>query len=100
MITAENISIFIQVCTLIGIVFAVYLYFRKPQEKSEMNDALFNQRLDSMRELVINLRDNHIHTLESKLDSHIADNQKYVESDIKWKAKLETVIEERLPAKK
>jgi len=65
-----------------------------------MNDALFNNRLDTMKDLFINLRDNHIHTLETKLDSHIADNQKYVESDIKWKARLETLFNERLPSKR
>ena len=75
MITQENISIVLQVATLVGIVFAVYLYFRTPQEKGEINDRLFQERLDNMQDLFINLRDNHIHTLETKLDRHIEESQ-------------------------
>lgn len=86
MITAENISIAIQILTLGGIVFAIYNTFRKPQETSEINDAVFDEKIkslsistetkiDTVKELVINLRDNHLHTVENKIDKHISDSQ-------------------------
>lgn len=52
-------------------VFAVFLYFKKPQEQEEIKSAVFEEKITSLRELVANLRDNHIHTIESKLDKHI-----------------------------
>jgi len=87
MITTENISIVIQIATLIGIIFGVYLYFRKPQEKSEQNDAVFsvefknleksfNEKFTQSDRELANLRDNHIHTINEKLDKHIESQSK------------------------
>ena len=52
-------------------VFAVFLFFRRPQEKGEVNDAIFDERFSALKDLVVNLRDNHLHTIESKLDNHM-----------------------------
>jgi hypothetical protein len=71
MITEQNISIVIQIATLLGIVFGVYAYFRKPQEKGELTDAVFAQRFTQFDRDLANLRDNHIHTISEKLDKHI-----------------------------
>lgn len=107
MITEENISIALQVATVIGMIFAVYLYFRKPQEKSETNDAVFDEKLcnlskntdekiGNLKDLVINLRDNHIHTLQSKLEDHIKESQdiaiKSAERQGEISAKLDMLI--------
>lgn len=100
MITPENISILIQISTLVGILFGVYFYFRKPQERNEINDVLFGQELKFLKDMVINLRDNHIHSIEIKLDKHIDDNQNYFHNDIKWKSRIEAIMEERLPCHK
>ena len=103
-ITEENISIVIQIATLIGIIFGVYLYFRKPQEKSETNDAIFgvefknlektfnDKFLQSDRELA-NLRDNHIHTLGVKMDKHIDDQGKNEMLVCEKLARLETKLD-------
>jgi hypothetical protein len=53
-------------------VFAVFLFFRRPQEKGEINDAIGDERYTSLKDLVLNLRDNHLHTIETKLDNHIS----------------------------
>jgi hypothetical protein len=87
------------VIAIISAIFAVYLYFRKPQELSESNDRLFNYQLDEMSKTITNLKDNHLHTLQTKLDCHIDENHKYVQEDIKWKSKMETLLDERLPRK-
>ena len=73
MITQENISLVIQLVTLLGIIFGVFTFFRKPTEDLETKDAVFNVRFDALEKLVVNLRDNHIHTLDEKIDKHIAD---------------------------
>lgn len=75
MFNQENLSTLLQVLTLIGIIFAVYLYFRKPQETSMENDIRADEKYNALRDIVINLRDNHFHTLEQKFDSHIKESQ-------------------------
>ena len=93
MITAENISIVIQISTLVGIIFAVYLYFRKPQEKGEMNDAVYAEKFSALEKTVVNLRDNHLHTLDLKID----ETNKRVGGVELQVTKIATILEERLP---
>ncbi len=96
MITEENISIIIQIATLIGIIFAVYLYFRKPQEKSETTDAVFEERMknyENTTEKATQLALNHSHTVESKLDSHIKESQAKGEADARWQGRIEALLE-------
>ena len=93
MITEQNISIIIQIATLVGLVFGVYLYFRKPQEKGELTDAVFAQRFTQFDRDLANLRDNHIHTLTTKLDDHIVSQQKNELTVCEKLARIETKIE-------
>jgi len=94
MLLQEKISIIMQIATLIGLIFAVYLYFRKPQEKSDITDAVFDVRFNALEKTVINLRDNHIHTLDMKLDKHIQDNQIFMLENTKTCSRIETLIEQ------
>jgi hypothetical protein len=94
-------------------VFSVFLYFRKPQEKSEVNDAVFNEKFlnlklstdEKFKEMVtgfnksIELALNHSHTVEVKIDSHIKESQTKGELDARWQGRIETLLEERLPKK-
>jgi hypothetical protein len=98
-ITPESLSFLIQILTLGGIVFAVVKSIKQPQEKSKLNDVLFEERLGTMKDLFINLRDNHIHTLEVKLDKHISDQQLASQENTKRFTRLETLLDERLPRK-
>lgn len=43
-ITQENIQLLVSVCTLLGIVFAVYKTFRDPDVKANEKIKLINQR--------------------------------------------------------
>ena len=96
MITEENISLIIQIATLVGIIFGVYLYFRKPQEKSETTDAVFEERMsnyENTTEKSIQLALNHSHTVETKIDSHIKESQAKGEADARWQGRIETLLE-------
>lgn len=68
-----DISLIIQVCTLLGIGYAVYNSLQKPQQKGELTDAVFSEKFTQLDRELANLRDNHIHTLGQKLDKHISD---------------------------
>lgn len=74
MFTEENLSLILQLCSLGAVIFAVFLFFRRPQEKSEVVDAVFQERFNQFDRELANLRDNHVHTIGVKLDNHIADS--------------------------
>ena len=59
------------VIALVSALFGVIMWVRRPQEKSEVTDAVYAEKFSSLEKLVLNLRDNHLHTMESKLDLHI-----------------------------
>lgn len=92
----QYITLIIQGATIIGIIFTVYLYFRKPQERSDIQDAVFDVKFNSLEKLVTNLRDNHLHTLETKLNTYIAEQQVHREAMIRQMTRIETLLEERL----
>jgi flagellar basal body-associated protein FliL len=91
-----DLNTILQVVTLGGIVFAVWFAVRKPQEKSEVNDAVFGERFISLEKMVTNLRDNHLHTLDSKLDQHIRENQMVSIETTRSLTRMETLMEQLL----
>ena len=105
--TKENIMFFIWG---ISMIFAVYLYFKRPQIDSEKQDALMAQRVQWQSEAnerrfaeiqqsikdAFTLAQNHTHTVEVRVGT-LADNVSKAELAI---VRLTTVIEERIPAKK
>jgi hypothetical protein len=93
MITEDNISLIIQICTLVGIGWAVYNSVRKPQEKGELTDAVFSERFTQFDRELANLRDNHIHSLGLKLDSHVEAQTKNEMQVCEKLARIETKIE-------
>ncbi len=95
MITNENIDLIVNIVTLIGVIFAVYLAFRKPQERSEITDAEMRKDIIALRVDLVNLRDNHVHTLDTKLDV----TNKSVQDLALQLTRLNTIIEERIPKK-
>lgn len=102
-LTSANITFIIG---LLGVLFTVFNYFRNPQIQSDKLDALmkqnlefiareFNARFKSLDEQFANLRDNHVHTLETKIDN----NNKDLARMAVEVAKLTTIIDERIPKK-
>lgn len=88
---------------IFGAIFAAYLYFRTPQEKTELSAVAFNLRINQLAEGqkmlsadVINLRDNHIHTLDIKMDI----TNKNMQDLALQMVKFNTIIEERIPPKR
>jgi predicted histidine transporter YuiF (NhaC family) len=87
-----NLNTILQIITLVGVLFAVYHFFRKPQEKSEVIDAVFNERMtnyEKTTEKSVQLALNHSHTVESKLDAHIKESQDGNRTLIRIEALLE-----------
>lgn len=106
-ITTQNITLMLLIGT---IAFSIWSKIAKPQQKGATTDALIEQKatiLDSQYEKKFSeiqqqfvdmtlLHQNHIHALEVKIDSMITGSN-LVAIQV---AKLEAIIDERIPAKK
>ena len=88
-----DLPFIIQILTLLGIVWAVYNGVSKPQQKGELTDAVFAERFTQFDRELANLRDNHIHTLDSKLSQHITDNANSNIETVRMLSRIETQIE-------
>lgn len=92
MLNYQNITFAIGVG---GAIFGVFSYFRNPQIKLEKSEYGFGLQLKTLQSDLVNLRDNHIHTLETKID-----NTNSEVTNIKVEiGKLATIIDERIPRK-
>ena len=80
---------------ILGTIFTVYNYFRNPQIKLEKNESVFGIRHNTLQADMTNLKDNHLHTMDVKMDAMSSEI-----GEIKvGMAKLATIIEERIPKK-
>lgn len=77
-------------------IFSIFNYFKNPQILSDKNDALMNQSISQLQLDLTNLRDNHLHTLDTRV-SGIVDSVNAVSIEV---AKLGVIVQERLPANK
>lgn len=93
--TTEVIENIIPVITIVGTIFAIYLYFRKPQEQSEKTDIVIGKEIEFLKISLNNLKDNHIHTLENDVKD-LKTAVKGVELSVE---RLSTIIDERIPKK-
>lgn len=116
----HNISLIIQIVTLLGIVFGVFLFFRKPQEDLEKKQEVSERDTEGKAKLLAQqvqwekeanakkfeefncrlneamaLAQNHIHSVDVKVDDLI----KMVNLLNIEVGKLSTIINERLPKK-
>lgn len=95
-ISTETIYLMIAVGS-VGVSF--FMYFNKPKEKSAIVDAVFSEKLNTLEKTMTNIRDNHLHTLDEKMNKHIeAQNQVNI-TLIRGVERLSTILEERLPSK-
>lgn len=78
-----------------GVVLAIYRSYRDPQAKSETTDSILALEIKTLKESLTNLKDNHIHTLEKRMD----DTSKNLTDLTVSVGKLSTIIEERIPRK-
>ncbi len=106
LLTTQNVVFIIGI---LGVIFSVYRHFRDPQNTSELNDALMGQQMKHYTEttekrfseiqenfkLLLLQSNNHIHTVDTKVDKlHASVNEMGTSV-----TKLGTIIEERIPRK-
>ena len=95
MFNQANLSVIIQVVTLLGVAWAIYNSVRKPQIDSEKEDIKIENKANALVQQVewqkeataarfteiqnsfykiLEVNQNHLHTLEVSLNKHIEDN--------------------------
>jgi len=78
MLTQELITYIIGVTTLITMGITLYNSLKKPQDASNIKEAVFDEKFKNLTETVENLRDNHLAHLDQKIDKHI---EKQIENE-------------------
>ena len=96
MTTADKIQTLFYILSILGMAFLIYRNWRGPQEKTEKDDLEMRLQIRQLQADLINLRDNHVHTLDTKLD----ETNKSVSALAIEQARLNTIIEERIPKRK
>jgi hypothetical protein len=96
MLNQEIITYALGIVALLNVGAVLWASVKKPQEKSQLNDAIFEERFNSLNATVANLRDNHLHTLDSKLESHSRENQVFALETTKSLTRVETLLGELL----
>ena len=85
-----------------GMLFAAYKHFKGPAEKTINRLAILEQKFIGEQKIIeqlSNLRDNHLHTIESKLDSHITRYEVDQKNTGEQLVRITTILDERLPKK-
>lgn len=85
----------IALITLGTAICAVILFVFKPQAKADKADSLLTQSVNQLQKDFANLRDNHVHTLDTKIDQ-ANDNIQKMALEV---TRLATIIDERIPAR-
>jgi hypothetical protein len=107
MFNQANLSITIQVLTLLGIAWAIYASLKKPQEESITNDKVFEEkftalsarfdtRFQDMKDGVVKVMQNDLQEVKQGLKDHVT-NQGIYERDMaekygRFDAKLDVLI--------
>lgn len=92
----QNTDIIYLGIATVSALFGVIMWVRRPQEKSETNDAVFNERManyEKTTENAVKLALNHSHTVEVKIDAHIKESQAKGEADARWQGRIEALLE-------
>ena len=95
----DYVSIALQLLTMLGVIFAVYQYFRKPDEDADKKISLMEQAcvfkhtandksIFEINQSIQLIKENHLAHIEASLKQH---DENFV--------RLFTMLEERLPKK-
>lgn len=95
MIGIGMLNFILAIIAILSVVFTIWNTVKNPQVASDKNDALMNQSIAQLQRDLTNLRDNHLHTLDTKIDSTIS-SVNTISIEV---AKLGTIINERIPLK-
>jgi len=77
MISQDTITYALGIIALLNVVAMVWNSIKKPQVKSELNDAVFDVRFSSLEKLVTEMKLNDLHELKGLMNAHIVNQNTY-----------------------
>lgn len=92
-IGSTEIVLILGICNLIGIIFAVYSYFRNPQISTDKVLVTLQENYSNLQKQVTEIKETHLKAAENEiktLTTAVNDLSKTV-------IKLSTIIDERIP---
>jgi len=83
----------LNVVYLLGIIFAIYIYFRTPQEKTNLTTAKLSEDIKDLQRQITDVKETHLKSVETDLKTLTAAvNQLSINV-----ATLSTIVNERIP---
>lgn len=92
-LTSETISYLLGLAGLLGILFAVYNSYRKPQIQNNENGIKLKEELDALKKEVHEIKNSHLVTVEK----NIANLSQTIHDLALNVTRLSTIIDERMP---
>lgn len=92
-INTSVLTLILATCNFLGILFAVYSYFRNPQIKTDQTTSSLEGNFKDLQRQVVELRETHLRAVENDLKlltNAVNDLSKTV-------VRLSTIIDERIP---
>jgi len=83
----------LNVIYLLGIIFAIYIYFRSPQEKSNLTQAKLSDDIKDLQRQITDVKETHLKSMETDLKTLT----NAVNELSKTVVRLSTIIDERIP---
>lgn len=92
---ATNVSLIIGLLNIIGFIFAIYLYFRNPQIKTDQVIIKLQEDFTSLQKQILEVKETHLKSVEMDIKTLTA----AVNDLSKTVVRLSTIIDERMPKK-
>lgn len=92
-ITATTLTFIIESVNILGIIFAVYLYFRNPQIKTDQEVINFKNEIDNLKKDISDIRETHLRNLEAEIKG-LRESVVGLSLNVNT---LSTIINERIP---
>lgn len=91
----STVSYILGIMGIVTILFTVFNYFRNPQIKTDQHTLKLREDLDSLSEIVYEIKEKHI----TGVETNIKDLSKTIHDLSLTVTRLSTIIDERIPSK-
>lgn len=92
-ISPDSLSFFLAILSVIGVIFAVYLYFRNPQIRSDKDISKLQSDVESIKAELLEVKEKHLYEVQEDMKA-LSKNIQDLSTTV---TKLSTIIDERMP---
>lgn len=92
-LTPETIPFILSIATMVGVIFTVYLHFRKPQIQTDKEALKLREEFDALKDVVDEVKEKHLRSVEKDLKGLTGT----IHELSLTMTRLSTIIDERIP---